>query len=48
MIESLKYNLYENKHPIGVTKSVNWELPPPDYVYGLESKKDEYGAGDGK
>lgn len=44
MIQALKTRLIECDHPVGVKKTSNWKLPPPDFAYGLRGKPDEEGV----
>ena len=44
MLQSLRTNLIECEHPVGVKKKSRYTLPPQDHVYGLPYKMDAEGA----
>lgn len=44
MIQALKTRLIENDHPVGVKRTSNWHLPPPDFAYGKVVPRDKEGV----
>lgn len=45
--QALRTRLIEAEHPVGVKKTSNWHLPPPDFAYGKPLVHDKEGAGIG-
>lgn len=44
MLQGLKTKLKENEHPIGIKKTLNWNLPPEDFSYGKTVIPDKEGV----